>query len=88
MDDIAGLIGFVLAVFSIYAGYNEYSYWHFSLIAGLVGFVLYFFLPKAYTQLLVISQEGSVKAIIWIVFIYFAQVLTCSILYGIGRLFS
>lgn len=84
---MTGILGFALAIFSIYAGYNEYTYWYFIIPAALGGAILYF-LASPTKNLLVFAQGGVGKLATWIIWVYFAQIITWSILYGIGYLFS
>lgn len=82
-----GFIGFILIIISIVAGYNDWYYWISIASLATIGMILYF-VQSPVLNLLIFAQDGWLKLLNWIAWVFFSQALTWSIFYYIGSLFG
>ncbi len=88
---MAGIIGFIMLLVVLVLGFKGYPFLNTVSVSSVVGFVLYLFLDGANStarQQAVISQtqRSGMSAVLLIFWFIFAQIITWSIIYGIGKL--
>jgi hypothetical protein len=89
-NNLLSIFGFIisatLAIISIIAGYNEWSYYKFIIITSTIA-IPTFLIPTA-TQAQPLILISKINFLSWLIMNFFIQFIIFSIFYWIGSLFN